>query len=77
MPANFGKFICPDCRKDLGKSVARDSSLCSSCGKRICNYCHVAQGNQCRPCKTYGTKAKESKSAAKATAKKKKRFLIF
>ena len=73
MSVRTGKFICPDCRKDLGKSVTRDSSLCKTCGRRICNYCHVAQKEECRTC---ARKAKKQEAPKRQSAKKKK-FLIF
>lgn len=79
MSPKTGKFICPDCRKSIGKSLTRDSSTCGACGKRICNYCHVAQSGNCRPCKAYGkadAKPQETRPVA-ATEKKKKKFLFF
>lgn len=69
------KYICPDCKKNLGKSVTKDATPCKTCGKRICNFCHVAQGQLCRSCKRNGT-APVQISARKAPPKK-KRFLFF
>lgn len=77
MPPKSGKYICPDCRKDIGKSVKEDSTPCKSCGKRICNYCHVAQKELCRACKGTSPQKTTQPERPQEKKKKKKGFFVF